>query len=238
MRGLCRFRVVRWFGTLLLLAGLLIAAANVYVLSEGSGATDDVRDVRHAQVAIVLGAMVHRDGKMSAMLADRVRRAEQLFRAGKVDRILVTGDHRAWRYDETGTMRTALLRAGIPPAAIFTDHAGIDTHASMVRARRIFGVRTAIVVTQGFHMARALYLARDAGIDAQGVTSDIQGYGGKVIQSDVREVLARVKAVGDVVLGSDVQGGPRHPISGDGRGSWGPTPPAGSDAPAASTPGR
>jgi SanA protein len=237
VRALCRLRPVRWLGTLVLLGIVLVAAANVYVLSEGDGATDDVAGVRHAQVAIVLGALVHSDGEMSGMLNDRVRRAEQLFEAGKVDRILVTGDHRAWRYDETGTMRTALLRAGIPPAAVFTDHAGVDTRASMVRARRVFAVRTAIVVTQGFHMARALYLARGAGIDAQGVTSDLHGYGANAIRSDLREVLARVKAVGSVVLDSDVQGGPRHPITGDGRSSWGPSPPTGTTAPAASTTG-
>jgi SanA protein len=84
--------------------------------------------------------------------------------------VLVSGDHHTWSYDEPDTMREALLRAGVPASAIFTDHAGFDTWASMVRARKVFGARNVIVVTQGFHMARALYLARvkavaDAAVD-------------------------------------------------------------------------
>ena len=97
----------------------------------------------------------------------------------------------------------------------------------MVRARSIFGVRDAVVVTQGFHMARALYLADAAGIDASGLTSDLHPYGVQGRKSDVREVLSRVKAVADVTLDTPAVGGPPVPIGGDGRASWGPPPPPG-----------
>jgi SanA protein len=188
-------------------------------------------------VAIVPGALVQRNGKMSAMLGDRVRQADALWKAGKVDRILVSGDHHTWAYDEPDTMRKALVADGVPGRVIFEDHAGFDTWATMVRARGIFGVKDAVVVTQGFHMPRALYLAREAGIDATGLTSDLHTYGYQGHKSDIREVLSRVKAVADTTLDTPAMGGKKIPISGDnGRVSWGPapppgTPPAGSPSP-------
>ncbi|HYC80666.1 MAG TPA: ElyC/SanA/YdcF family protein, partial [Solirubrobacterales bacterium] len=109
-----------------------------------------------AEVAIVPGAMVQADGKMSAMLADRVEQAARLWHAGKVEKVLVSGDHHTWAYDEPDTMRKALVARGVPPRDVFEDHAGFDTWATMVRARAIFNVEDAVVVTNGFHMARAL----------------------------------------------------------------------------------
>jgi SanA protein len=215
-------------GAFLLTVAAVIGANALVVISSSGDDTKDLAKLRHAQVALVLGAQVQSDGQMSAMLADRVSQAVALWRAGKVDRVLVSGDHQRWSYDEPGTMKNALLAAGVPASAIFTDHAGFNTWASMVRARKVFDVHSAIVVTQGFHIARALYLARAAGLSAQGLDADLRGYGGQGTKSDVREVLARVKAVGDGTIGSHVLLGPRIPISGDGRASWGPsTPPAG-----------
>lgn len=217
---------------------LAIAAANAYILlSIGGESTADVADVPHAQAAIVLGAFVKPNGKMSPMLADRVRQADALWKAGKVDRILVSGDHHAWAYDEPDTMRKALVADGVPPRVIFEDHAGFDTWASMVRAHSIFGVHSAVVVTQGFHMPRALYLAHAAGIDATGLTADLHPYGIQGTKSDVREVLARVKAIADTTLDAPAMGGRQIPIDGnDGRVSWGPIPPPGT--PPAGSPGR
>lgn len=215
------------FGALLGAPVIVVVAANAYVVLTAGKATGDVGEVPHAQVAIVPGAFVQPDGRMSTMLADRVHQAAELWRAGRVDRILVSGDHHRWEYDEPDTMRDALERAGIPARVIFTDHAGFDTWATMVRARRVFGVRSAIVVTQGFHMPRALYLARAAGLDVTGLTADLHGYGRQGEISEVREVLSRVKAVADVTTDADVVGGPPVPITGSARASWGPPPPPG-----------
>lgn len=207
---------------------LFVGFANAYVLlNDGDGASDRVDDLSRAQVALVPGALVKPDGTMSTMLADRVRGALELWRAGKVERILVSGDHRRWAYDEPGTMRRALVRAGVPPRVVFEDHAGFDTWATMVRAREIFGVDSAIVVTQGFHMGRALYLADAAGLDASGLTTDFHPYGVQGTKSGVREVLSRVKAVADTALDTPAIGGPPIPIEGDGRASWGPPAPPG-----------
>jgi SanA protein len=209
------------------LLAAVIVFANAYVLFSAGGRTSSVADAPHAQVAIVPGALVKPDGSMSTMLADRVSRARQLWRAGKVERILVSGDHGAWAYDEPGTMRRALVRSGVPGRVVFEDHAGFDTWQTMVRARGIFGVRNALVVTQGFHMPRSLFLADAAGIDATGVVADLHPYGAQGRKSDVREVLSRVKAVADVTLDSAAVGGDPIPITGDGRASWGPAPPPG-----------
>jgi SanA protein len=207
---------------------LLVVLANAYVLTSGGDSTSKIADVPETEVAIVPGALVDADGKMSTMLADRVEQAAALWQAGKVKKILVSGDHQSWSYDEPDTMRKALVRDGVPPRDVFEDHAGFDTWATMVRAHSIFGVRKAVVVTQGFHMPRALFLAEEAGIDATGLTSDLHPYGFQGAKSDVREVLSRVKAIADVTLETPAVAGPKIPMAtSDGRESWGPAPPPG-----------
>jgi len=217
---------------------LVVAGSNAYVLIGAKGdSTGEVAEVPRAPVAIVPGALVKPNGAMSAMLADRVRQASALWHAGKVEKILVSGDHHTWGYDEPDTMRKALVGDGVAPRDVFEDHAGFDTWATMVRARSIFGVRDAVVVTQGFHMPRALFLADAAGIDATGLTADLHRWGYQGRKSEVREVLSRVKAIADVTLDAPAMAGPRIPISrADGRESWGPVPPPGT--PPAGSPGR
>lgn len=217
---------------------LAVAAANAYVLfGGGREATDRIAAVPPTEVAIVPGALVEPDGEMSAMLADRVRQAARLYRDGRVEKILVSGDHGGWEYDEPGTMREALVAGGVDPADVFEDHAGFETWATMARARAIFNVREAVVVTQGFHMPRALYLAEAAGIDATGLTADLHEWGHQGDKSTVREILSRVKAVADVTLDTPAMAGPKIPIqTSDGRASWGPPPPPGT--PPAGSPGR
>jgi SanA protein len=217
---------------------LLVVGSNAYILlSEQGKATDDISAVPAAEVAIVPGALVQPNGKMSGMLGDRVRQAAALWHAGKVEKVLVSGDHHTWAYDEPDTMRKALVNEGVPPRDVFEDHAGFDTWATMVRARSIFGVRDAVVVTQGFHMPRALFLADAAGIDATGLTADQHRWGYQGRKSEVREVLSRVKAIFDVSLDTAAMAGPSIPIAtSDGRESWGPPPPPG--VPPAGSPGR
>lgn len=221
-------------------AGLLafaVVLSNAYVLlGQRGSSTSEVAEVSPTQVAIVPGALVEPDGTMSSMLADRVRQAAALWQAGKVEKVLVSGDHHSWAYDEPGTMRRALIRAGVPAHDVFEDHAGFDTWATMVRARSVFGIRDAVVITQGFHMPRALFLADAAGIDASGLTADLHQWGFQGDKSEVREVLSRVKAIADVTLDTPAVGGPPIPINGDGRRSWGPAPPPGT--PPAGSPGR
>jgi SanA protein len=212
---------------LLSAVGLAIAAVaipNLLVALGGGGpVTSDPAKVPHAQAALVLGAQVKPDGTPSDMLADRISAAADLYRAGRVDKLLLSGDHSRANYDEVGTMRRALLADGIPPQDIFTDHAGFDTWDSAQRAKRVFGVSDAVVVTQRFHMARALYDARHSGLKVTGFAADRRDYGHVMGKLKLREAAARMKAVGDVVTGASPHFlGAEIPISGDGRKSWGP----------------
>jgi len=203
---------------------VVVAIPNLVVWRGGREPVTDVpAKVPHAQAALVLGAQVKPDGKPSDMLFDRVKAAEDLYRAGRVDKLLLSGDHSRVNYDEVGTMRRMMLADGIPAADIFTDHAGFDTWDSAQRAKRVFDARSVVVVTQGFHMARALYEARHAGLDATGFLADRRNYGRVMPRLKAREALARVKAFGDVLTGASPKFlGAEIPITGDGRKSWGP----------------
>src|SRR4051794_6876669 len=207
-------------------AGLLIAAIavpNLVVWLGGrSPVTTDTGKVPHAQAALVLGAQVMPNGAPSSMLSDRIDAAAELYAAHKVDKLLLSGDHSRKTYDEVGTMKRVLLAKGIPARDIFEDHAGFDTWDSAQRARRVFDVNSAVVVTQRFHMARALYDARRAGLKVTGYAADRRDYGRVLRRLQVREAAARVKTVGDALTGADPHFlGPRIPITGDGRRSWG-----------------
>jgi SanA protein len=216
-------------GGLVLLVVLVVGGSNAYILLREEGnATSTVADVPAAEVAIVPGALVQRDGHMSGMLGDRVSEAAKLWHAGKVAKILVSGDHHTWAYDEPDTMRKALVRDGVRPEDIFEDHAGFDTWATMIRARSIFNVKDAVVVTQGFHMPRALFLAEEAGIHASGLLADQHHWGYQGQRSSIREVFSRVKAIWDTTVEAPAMAGPKIPIqTADGRESWGPPPPPG-----------
>ena len=218
-------RPVRWALMAGLLGALALAGVNAWVvLRADARVTSDVAQVPHAQAAIVPGAFVDARGGMSGMLADRVRRAVELYRAGKVDRVLVSGDHGRLGYDETDTMRDAVLEAGVPADRVFTDYAGFSTWATMRRAREVFGVDSAVVVTQPFHISRAVALGRAAGLDVHGLT--VTGrYGRQGQLANAREVLARAKGFSEAVATPHVLLGPPHPITGDGRSSWGPRDP-------------
>ncbi len=220
------------------LLALFVAFANAYVLlSADQHSTGEVAEAPAAEVAIVPGALVKPNGEMSPMLADRVEQAAALWHAGKVGKILVSGDHGSWEYDEPDTMRKALVADGVDPEDVFEDHAGFETWATMVRARSIFNVHDAVVVTQGFHMPRALFLADAAGIEATGLTADLHEWGYQGDKSSAREFLSRVKAVVDVTLDTPAMAGPKIPIqTADGRQSWGPPPPPGT--PPAGSPGH
>jgi SanA protein len=211
-------RTVRW----LLRAGaagtafvaVLVVTSNVVVLARTSDeVTGSVDDLEHAQVAIVPGSLVLADGSLGRVVAERLDAAVALYEAGVVDKLLVSGDNGTAAYDEPDAMRVAALAAGVAPSDVFTDYAGFNTWHTMRRARDIFGVSSAVVVTQDTYAARSVDLARAAGIEAQGY---VAGSGGR----SVREALARARGLGEATLRPRVTGGPAIPITGDGRASW------------------
>ncbi len=175
-----------------------IALINWHIQRSTAGRIfTDVADVPPQPVAIVLGARVYRDGRPSHALEDRLAVARDLLRSGKVERILVSGDHGLHTYDEVHVMRDWLLREGIDDRLIYMDHAGFRTLDSMVRAVEVFGIERAVICTQAFHLPRALYLAEAAGMDAVGIEADRRVLLG-VAYNHSREQLARVRAWLDI----------------------------------------
>lgn len=169
---------------------------------------------------IVLGARVHANGSLSDMLGDRMKTALDLYRAGKASRFLLSGDHGRQEYDEVNAMRDFLLGEGVDKSVIFLDHAGFDTYDTMYRARDVFQVDSAVVVTQEFHLPRAVFIARSLGLDAVGVVADRQPYAG-MDRNRRREFLARVKGCLNVWLRSKPKFlGEAIPITGDSQKSW------------------
>jgi SanA protein len=173
-------------------------------------------DVPRTDVAIVLGASV-RGGQPSPILEQRANAAVQLYLAGKVQKILVTGDNSALSHDEVTPVRKYLLAAGIPAAAIFLDHAGFDTYSSMYRARAIFGASSVTIVTQDFHLPRAIFIAHALGLNAYGFNAEGEG-----TEADyVREIPASLKALWDISLRRVPKYlGDPIPLTGDGTVSW------------------
>ncbi|GAA3953624.1 hypothetical protein GCM10023085_40110 [Actinomadura viridis] len=160
------------------------------------------RDVPPAPVALVLGAGI-RDGRPTGLLARRLDLATDLYRRGKVRVLLVSGDNRVAGYDEPTVMRDHLVAAGVPARAVVRDFAGLDTWDSCARAKRIFGVDRLTVVTQDFHLPRAVALCRAAGLDAWGVGDDSRDRMGPTLQGYAREPLAMLKAVTSLVARPD-----------------------------------
>jgi vancomycin permeability regulator SanA len=180
-------------------AVLTMAVAGIWVSARSLGHVYAEQDVPAAPVALVLGAEVYAGGQPSPFLAARLEIARQLFADGKVKAILVSGDHRVWGYNEPGAMFEWLVAHGVPNERIALDHAGFDTYDSCARANKIFGVRKAIVVTQTYHIDRAVALCRSLGVDADGVADDtVKIYRQQWFHCVLRERGAVVKALVDV----------------------------------------
>ncbi len=174
-------------------------------------------NVPQTDVALVLGASVVR-GKPSPVLEERANAAVELYHTRKVRKILVTGDNGALTHDEVTPVRKYLISAGIPAEDIFLDHAGFDTYSSMYRARDVFLAKSVIVVTQDFHMPRALFIARRLGLEAYGVVPKRGEGTGK---DYLREIPASAKALKDLVLMRIPKYlGETYPLDGDGSRTW------------------
>ena len=193
----------------LLLAGIGLAGVGLLVGSIGwvrataAGHIYAEEAVPPAPVALVLGARVYPSGTPSAFLAARLDLAYRLWQAGKVRVVLVSGDNMAVEYNEPDAMRSYLIEAGMPPEAVVADYAGFDTYDSCARAQRIFGVDQLIVVTQGYHLPRAVATCRALGVDASGVGDESTRGTRAWTRGALRDQLACVKTAIDLVSGRD-----------------------------------
>jgi len=185
---------------LLLIIAVILINLNVASLSQPY-IFSDMEKLPEAQVVLILGASVFSDQTLSDMLGDRADTAIELYSAGKARKILVSGDNRQKNYNETAAIENYLRKQGISKEDIFLDYAGLDTYDSLYRARDIFKAQSLIIATQNFHLPRAIYLARQLGIEAYGFPADKRAY--RNIWLNIgREKLANVKAWLDINMGT------------------------------------
>jgi SanA protein len=167
--------------------------------------TFTVENVPTRRVAIVFGAGLWRNGTATPVLKDRVQTAANLYIAGKVEKLLMSGDNRFVEYNEPAVMRDVALSLGVPETAIVVDFAGRRTYDTCYRARAIFGVTEAILVTQAFHLPRAIYECSRLGVDSVGVNADLRVYSrSSVLYWNVRELFATVAALWDLNISHPV----------------------------------
>jgi SanA protein len=156
--------------------------------------------VQTARVAIVFGARVYGNGRLSGMLRDRVDTAIDLYKTGKVQKLLLSGDNQFADYDEPSAMMDYALAHGVPERDIQPDYAGRRTYDTCYRAKAVFQVKTAILVTQQFHLPRALFLCDQLGLTAVGVAADRRTYDPRSVAfSETREVPALFAALFDAI---------------------------------------
>ena len=154
------------------------------------------------RVAIIFGAGLRRDGTPTAMLRDRVLTGADLYFSGKVDKLLMSGDNRFVNYNEPESMRQFALSAGVPDEAIVLDYAGRRTYDTCYRAKAIFGVEKALLVTQKFHLPRAVFLCNMLGMDTIGVAASSCYWNGSPFVWDIREQFATIAAFLDLYVSS------------------------------------
>jgi len=163
------------------------------------GRTYSIEDAPTERVAIVFGAGLRRDGTPTTVLKDRVETAARLYQAGKVEKILMSGDNRIVEYNEPESMRQYALSLGVPEEAMVLDYAGRRTYDTCYRAREIFEVGSAILVTQDFHLARAIFTCNALGVEAVGVKANDYYYLKRSrLYWNIREQFATISAFWDV----------------------------------------
>ena len=185
-----------------IILSLLIAICLPFVLiGHVRISTDTYRyanpdDVPEERVAIIFGAGVRRDGRPSRMLADRIQGGIALYESGRVSKLLMTGDNSRVEYNEVVAMQEYAIEQGVPAEDIVLDYAGFSTYESCYRANAIFGVNQAVLVTQAYHLPRAVYTCRQLGVEAVGLgTPDWEVYPGVMIQYTMRESIATLNAL-------------------------------------------
>ncbi len=205
-------------GLLLLIALCLLPAIIAYFSSAGKRFPLGVAP--QGKTAIVFGAGLYRDGSPSAVLRDRVQTAVELYQAGKVEKLLMSGDNSTLSYNEPGAMQKYAMQLGVPEEAIVLDFAGRRTYDTCYRARAIFGVNEALLVTQDYHLPRALFICDALGLETIGISADRRNYRlGTYIYWRLREIPATLTAFIDLyirkpepILG---QPEPIYPLDGD-----------------------
>lgn len=190
-----------------LLAVFAVALCNIIVIASAKQnvvSFEEAVKLGDIDCIIVLGAGVKPDGTMSNLLYERTLCGAELYLKNASERLLLSGDHSRADYNEVGAMKEYMVSRGIDKSAVFTDHAGFDTYDTMYRAKEIFKAKRVIIVTQGFHLSRAVFIAKALGLDAYGVDCDT-GRFGRNPMNDLREIAARPKYVLDAIFKPEPQ---------------------------------
>ena len=187
-----------------------LSTGDQIITSEEAAKLEDIDCI------LVLGCFVKDDGRPSDMLHDRLTRGVELYDLDAAPKLLMSGDHGREEYDEVAAMKQFAINAGIPSEDVFMDHAGFSTYESVFRAKEIFQADKILIVTQEYHLYRALYIANQLGVEAYGVSSDYHTYVGQFMR-DFREMLARVKDCATCIFKPEpTYLGDAIPIFGDG----------------------
>ena len=190
------FKILRVLIGIATAAVIFVVYTNVYMVNSQKDKIYRLDEIGNFgtgyDCVIVFGAGVKPNGEPSDMLADRMETGTEVMNSGITDRMIVSGDHGAKEYDEVRTMKDYAVKRGIDSEKIFKDHAGFSTYDTLYRARDVFKVKKAVLVTQKYHLTRALYLAQSMGIEAVGVSADLHEYRGQSYRQ-AREYIARTK---------------------------------------------
>lgn len=212
--GIAVFALVA-LGTLVAIGALGVNGYVIYKTKDRIITAEEAADY-DADCILVLGCLVKDDGTPSNMLHDRLQRSVELYEAGAGKKLLMSGDHGQADYDEVNTMKRFAVERGVPSEDVFMDHAGFSTYESLYRAKEVFGVKKVVIVTQKYHLYRALYIAQSLGLEAVGVAADYRSYTNQIYR-EVREVLARDKDfVTSILKPKPTYLGEMIPISGNG----------------------
>lgn len=220
----CKFslvvkKVTVWMLCVCLVGAVAVFGINGYVkhsVKDNLITPQQAAEIEGVDCILVLGCQVKPDGTPSHMLEDRLRRGVELYELGVAPKLLMSGDHGQHTYDEVSTMKQFAIDAGVPSENVFKDHAGFSTYESIYRAKEIFSADKIIVVTQAYHLYRALYIAEQFEVEAYGVACDYRTYYGQTMR-DIREILARVKDFAMTVFKPEpTYLGDVIPVSGDG----------------------
>lgn len=202
--------IVRLLIGLFLTGMIVLGLGRLVTAHDARSRLYGLEEVPVRRVAVVFGAGLWRDGSPTPVLRDRVEMAARLYFTGRVERLLFSGDNRFVNYNEPAAMRLYALALGVPDEAIVLDYAGRRTYDTCYRARQIFQVEQAILVTQSFHLPRALFTCNHLGLEAIGVASDLRSYPpSSMLYWNMREVLATAGAFWDLYVSRPV------PVLGD-----------------------
>lgn len=179
--------IILCVGFVLTINGIVIGKTKDKIISE-----EKAKSLFDVDCILVLGCGVKSNGEPSDMLEDRLLRGIEVYNLKSAPKLLMSGDHGQPEYDEVNTMKNFAIKKGVPSTDIFMDHAGFSTYESIYRAKEIFGAEKVIIVTQKYHLYRALYIAEKLSVEAYGVSSDYRKYIGQTPR-EIREVLARNK---------------------------------------------